>query len=231
VCVSACGRAPHPAPAAVSVVLAGPTVSAQSLRVAATDSFGVTLAQHLATGAAVRRVSDRGALDLIDSGGDVVVTDRPAVIRYASSRADFATIPLPWDRQYALVTATPTSAPDVLDAVHADARVAQQHCPVDSTRAPAQRVAYRADDSVARSLAERLVGLGVALRATPLDRYTVPPFIWARPIDGGTCEIGADTLVLHVTPLVETRSHLVVRRGSVGVVADTAGSVRLETTP
>jgi hypothetical protein len=49
----------------------------------------------------------------------------------------------------------------------------------------------------------------------------------ARPIDGGTCEIGA----LHVTPLVETRSHLVVRRGSVGVVADTLGGVRLETTP
>jgi hypothetical protein len=176
-------------------------------------------------------VTDRGALDLIDSGGDVVVTDRPAVIRYASSRADFATIPLPWDRQYALVTAAPTSAPDVLDAVHADARVAQQHCPVDSARAPAQRVAYRADDSVARSLAERLVGLGVALRATPLDRYTVPPFIWVRSIDGGTCEIGADSLVLHVTPLVETRSHLIVRRGAVGVIADTAGSVRLEATP
>jgi len=211
----------------VSVVLAGPTVPAESLRVAATDSFGVAIARRLAPGVNARVVTDREALDLVDGGGDVLVTDRPAVIRYASSRTDFATIPLPWDRQYALVTTAPTTAPDVLDAVHADARVAQQHCPVDSARAQAQRVAYVADDSIARSLAERLVGLGVALRATPLGRDTAPPFILARPIDGGTCEIGA----LHVTPLVETRSHLVVRRGSVGVVADTLGGVRLETTP
>ena len=229
VCVLACGHAAsHPTPASpVSVVLAGPTVPAESLRVAATDSFGVAIARRLAPGVNARVVTDREALDLVDGGGDVLVTDRPAVIRYASSRTDFATIPLPWDRQYALVTTAPTTAPDVLDAVHADARVAQQHCPVDSARAQAQRVAYVADDSIARSLAERLVGLGVALRATPLGRDTAPPFILARPIDGGTCEIGA----LHVTPLVETRSHLVVRRGSVGVVADTLGGVRLETTP
>ena len=220
-----------PAPSPASIILAGPMVPVESLRVAATDSFGVALAGHLAPGVQVRVVSDREALDLVDSGADIVVTDRPAVIRYASSRADFATIPLPWDRQYALVTFAPTSAPDVLDAVHADARVAQQHCPVDSARAPAQRVTYMADDSIARSLAERLVGLGVALRATPVDRYTVPPFILARPIEGGTCDIGAGRVVLHMTPLVETRSHLIVRRGAVGVVADTVEGVRLETTP
>jgi hypothetical protein len=231
VCVLACGHAVTPAPSPASIILAGPTVAAESLRVAATDSFGVARARHLAPRAQVHVVSDREALDLVDSGADIIVTDRAPVIRYAASRTDFATIPLPWDRQYALVSAFPTSVPDVLDAVHADARVAQQHCPVDSARAPAQRVAYSADDSIARSLAERLVGLGVARRATPFGRDTVPPFILARPIDGGTCEIGAGALILHVTPLVETRSHLVVRRGAVGVVADTAGSVRLETTP
>jgi hypothetical protein len=229
VCVLACGRAasPAPSPSLVSSIVPGPIIAAESLRVAATDSFGVALAQRLAPGAAVHVVSNRSALDLVDSGADIIVTDRTSVIRYASSRADFATIPLPWDRQYALVTAVPTAAPDVLDAVHADARVAQQRCPVDSARAQAPRVVYIADDSIARSLAERLVGLGVALRAAPLGRDTAPPLILARPIEGGGCEIGA----LHVTPLVETRSHLIVRRGSVGVVADSVGGVRLETTP
>lgn len=203
-------------------------MAAESLRVAATDSFGVTLAHDLAPGATVRIVSNRGALDLIDSGTDIIVTDRTSVIRYASSRADFATIPLPWDRQYALVTAVPTAAPDVLDAVHADARVAQQHCPVDSARAQAQRVVYIADDSIARSLAERLVGLGVARRAVAFNGDTMAEaYIVARPIDNGRCEIGA----LHAVPLVDTRSRLIVRRGAVGVMADTAGGVRLETTP
>jgi hypothetical protein len=236
VCVLACARTVSPAPSPLSRILAGPAISAESLRVAATDSFGVALAQRLAPGANVRVVSDRAALDLIDGGGDVLVTDRPTVIRYASSRSDFATIPLPWDREYILVTAVPTRVPDVIDAVHAEARPAPPRCPVDSTRAQARRVVYIADDSLARSLAERLVGLGTALRAVPLtppaferalSEGTEPAYIVARAVDNHGCEVGP----LRVAPLIETRSQLIVRRGAVGVVADTAGSMRLETTP
>jgi hypothetical protein len=36
---------------------------------------------------------------------------------------------------------------------------------------------------------------------------------------------------LHAVPLVETRSHLIMRRGAVGVVADTGQNVRLLTKP
>jgi hypothetical protein len=230
VCVLACGRAVTPAPSPVSVILVGPGIAAESLRVAATDSFGVALARHLAPGAAVRVVSDRGALDLIDGGGDVIVTDRRTVIRYATSRPDFAVLALPWDRQYAFVSANALTIADVVDAVHADARPATARCPLDSLarRPTPTRVRYVAEDSIARSLAERLVGLGVARRAVAFNSDTVADaYIVARPIDSGACEIGA----LHAVPLVDTRSQLIVRRGAVGVVADTTGSVRLETTP
>jgi hypothetical protein len=209
-------------------------VPAESLRIAATDSFGVALAQRLAPGASVRVVSDRGALDLIDSGADLLVTDRTSVIHYASSRTDFATIALPWDRQYAFVSANALPIGDVVDAVHADARPAAARCPLDSVerRPTPVRVLYDADDSIARSLAERLVGLGAARRAVAanrdaLDDTTVVAYIMARPVDSTRCDIGLE----HAVPLVDTRSRLIVRRGSVGVGADSAGQVRLETTP
>jgi len=239
VCVLGCGHTVSPSlpaspPAAVSVVLAGPAVAADSLRVAATDSFGVDLASHLAAGAEVSVVTDRRALDFIDGGGDVLVTDRASVIRYASSRADYATIALPWDRQYAFVSVSQLPIENVVDAVHADARPAAERCPVtviERTLTPA-RVLYPASDSIARSLAERLVGLNLAQRAAPIGRdalsdTTVSAYIVARPIDSASCDIGA----LHAVPLVDTRSHLIVRRGAVGVVADTTGRIRLEIAP
>jgi hypothetical protein len=36
---------------------------------------------------------------------------------------------------------------------------------------------------------------------------------------------------MHAVPLVETRSQLIVRRGAVGVVADSSGRPRLELKP
>jgi hypothetical protein len=230
VCVLACGHAVTPAASPVSAILAGPAVSAESLRVAATDSFGVALAQHLAPGANVRVVSSRGALDFIDGGGDVLVTDRPSVIHYASSRADFAAVPLPWDRQYAFVSANAIPIVDLVDAVHADARPATARCPLDSVerRPTPMRVVYIADDSIGRSLAERLVGLGAARRAVAAREIAGDvAYIIAQPIDGASCNVGG----MHAVPLVETRSQLIVRRGAVGVVADSSGRPRLELKP
>jgi hypothetical protein len=237
VCVLACGHAVTPAASPVSVILAGPTVPADSLRVAATDSFGVGLARQLArdTNVHVAVVSDRGALDFIDRGGDVLVTDRPSVIRYASSRADFATVTLPWDREYVLVAGLSPPIDNVVDAVHADARPAWLRCHVDSfARGPRFIVGYVANDSIARSLAERLLGLGIAQSTVAIpermaDRPNaqVMAVIKSRPIDNATCE----AVEANIDPLVDTRSHLIVRRDAVGVVADTTGSMRLETTP
>jgi hypothetical protein len=235
VCVLACGHAVTPAPSPVSVILAGPTIAADSLRIAATDSFGVALARHLAPGANVRVVSNRGALDLIDGGGDVVVTDRPSVIRYAASRSDFATIPLPWDRQYVLVSPGTPPTPHVLNAVHAEARIPRAQC-AQVFDGPMRPITYMAGDSIARSIAERFVGTGLATSAIPLGHAAFDQalasedhgwYLVARPAGNDTCAFGA----LKAQPLIETRSELIVRRGAVGVVADTTGSMRLETTP
>jgi hypothetical protein len=206
-------------------------VAAESLRVAATDEYSMALVPHLAPGAGVSIVvSNRAALDFIDRGGDVLVTERATVIRYASSRADFATIPLPWEWQYAFVSASQLPIENMVDAVHADARPASTRCPVTSierTLTPA-RVMYAMGDSIARSLAERLVGLNLAERAVAVPRDSLAEaYIIARPIDRAGCDVGG----LHAVPLVETRSYLIVRRGAVGVAADTAGDVRLATRP
>jgi hypothetical protein len=193
-------------------------VAAESLRVAATDTTGVRL------GVAARIVSDRGALDFIDGGGDVLVTNRRAVIAYAATRADYATIPLPWDREYVLVAPTAPVVPDMVDAVRVDARPASMQCPTDTGSAKVLPIVYAADDSVARALAERLIGLGIAIRGAPAR---LPAYIIAWPIDSVSCTRGA----FRVVPLVDTRSQLIVRRGAVGVVADSAGHLRLETRP
>jgi hypothetical protein len=230
----ACGgrAAPPHAVSRTSVVLDGPTIAADSLELAVTDSFGVALAQTLAPGVAPRIVSDRGALDLVDSGGTVFITDRLAVIRYATARPDFAVMPLAWDRQYAIVSAYPINVTDVLDAVRADARAPRERCE-GVADAPPRRVVYVASDSIARSLAERYVGTGAAQRAVPLSRdafdhelATVSDgwYIVTRPAGSDSCRYGA----LAVLPLIETRSTLIVRRGAVGVVADSSGQPRLE---
>ena len=235
VCVLACGHAVTPAASPVSAILAGPTIAADSLHIAATDSFGVVLAQHLAPGANVRVVSSRGALDFIDGGGDVVVTDRPSVIRYATSRSDFATLPLPWDRQYVLASPGTPPTPDVLNAVHAEARIPRAQC-AQVFDGPMRPITYMAGDSIARSIAERFVGTGLATSAIPLGHAAFDQalageghgwYLVTRPAGNDTCVFGA----LNAQPLIETRSELIVRRGAVGVVADTTGSMRLETTP
>jgi len=235
VCVLACGHAVSSAPSPVSVVLAGPTIAADSLSIAATDSSGVVLARHLAPGANVRVVSNRGALDFIDAGGDVLVTDRPAVIRYATSRSDFAAMPLPWDRQYVLVSTGTPPTPDVLNAVHAEARIPRAQC-ADPFDGPTRPIIYLAGDSIARSIAERFVGTGNATSAVPLGHAAFDQalasdahgwYLVTRPAGDDTCVFGA----LKAQPLIETRSDLIVRRGAVGVVADTTGGLRLEIAP
>jgi hypothetical protein len=233
VCVVACGGHTAPAPPvfATSTILAGPIVAAESLQVAVTDSSEMLLAP----GVTPRVVSSRGALDLIDSGGDVIVTDQLSIIRYAAARADFAVIPLPWDRQYAIISFSAINAADVLNAVHADARLVHSQC-APATDTVRQRIVYVASDSIARSLAERYVGSGAAQRAAALSQEAFDHelatesnswYIVTRPAGTDSCLFGSR----HALPLIETRSTLIVRRGAVGVAADTLGRPRLETRP
>lgn len=80
--------------------------------------------------------------DAIDAGADVLVTDDPVAVSYAATRASLTTVPLPWNRTYAV--AAPNLAPHVAttsmpwdadnpalrvslarDAVHAEARASE----------------------------------------------------------------------------------------------------------
>lgn len=48
-------------------------------------------------------VQRAAARDLIDAGGDLLITNDAAVTNYARSRADFTDVPLEWDRTWVLV--------------------------------------------------------------------------------------------------------------------------------
>lgn len=123
------------------------------------------------------------ARDLLDRGVDVLVTRDPAVLSYAAGRGDLATLPLPWDRTYVLLSPVPLAVSDSMrgslarDVVRIDARPARGpywwsagpacQSVVASGPGPtgAARVSvlyYPRDDAPARDLAERLVALGMA---------------------------------------------------------------------
>jgi len=149
----------------------------------------------LSSGAAprivVRSGSDLDARDRLDAGADLLFTNDPAVLSYAAARADLASVPLTWDRTYALLvpwsssqsrgtTADTIRAALARDAVRVEARAAAPPywwneiaaCPAGfapnthaAPTAPSAHVVYRANDRVARGLAERLVALAAMRRA------------------------------------------------------------------
>lgn len=229
------------------------------------------------------------ARDAIDAGVDVLVGADAAAVRYAGTRPELASIPLPWLRTYAL--AVPSRAPrtvaDVLsssgdsagsfraslarDAVRAEARPAagggwwsdvegcessRPNQPVPNGASQRQaRIAYRADDQVARELADRLVALGRHAVATPLS-----PSEFARSLRNGgelayivaiprvslapchdvagllsiapwLSDAGARVASDAITPLVDTRERAIVNRARVSATIDWDGALRLGRTP
>jgi hypothetical protein len=58
-----------------------------------------------------RRVPSGDPRDAIDAGSDVLVTDDPVAVSYATARGDLVAVPLPWTRTYAL--AVPSAAPSI----------------------------------------------------------------------------------------------------------------------
>ncbi|HEX5385537.1 MAG TPA: ABC transporter substrate-binding protein [Gemmatimonadales bacterium] len=146
--------------------------------------------------------------DLLDAGADVLLTDDPAVLAYAASRAALETVALPWDRTYVLVAhaGSPAAAPFTpetraglaRDAVRIEARAADSDsaalactpsgahskAPVSAASPRAPRILYARGDTVARDLAARLVALG---RAGPDARAVgVEPDALARAVREGS---------------------------------------------
>ncbi|MEO8226410.1 MAG: hypothetical protein ABI637_03215 [Gemmatimonadota bacterium] len=121
--------------------------------------------------------------DLLDAGADLVISRSPSVIAYAEHRAEVVTIPLAWDRTYALLTraggaadgdSLPLAARDAMarDLVGPNARGARgpfwwddgRGCTTSATprSAVGRRVVYPRGDAVAQALAERVVALAAA---------------------------------------------------------------------
>jgi hypothetical protein len=52
---------------------------------------------------ALRSSSSADGRDLLDGGVDVMVTDDPSVLAYASTKPELVSLPLPWERTYVLL--------------------------------------------------------------------------------------------------------------------------------
>jgi Bacterial extracellular solute-binding proteins, family 5 Middle len=131
----------------------------------------------------LRVLATRDLRDALDAGADLVVTDDPGTLDYASARAELSSVPLPWNRTYVLLVPKRSGfSPDSAwgarlretlahDAVQVDARAAEPPFPWESCAGPlpagatqpeGARLAYPADDRTARDLAARIVAIGAA---------------------------------------------------------------------
>jgi hypothetical protein len=137
----------------------------------------------------VHSTDGRDARDLVDGSPDVLVTDDPNVLDYASKKPGARLTPLPWDRVYVLLMAPEGRPPRELitsdsttfrqqlaqDVVRSEARPARppywwsdlRGCSDSITRMPMETgatsqvtIGYLASDAAARALAERIVALG-----------------------------------------------------------------------
>ena len=202
-------------------------------------------------------ILDRGTdiRDLLPAA-DLAVTRDPDAIAYAQGLAEFRVVPLPWDRRYWLISSPPFPAATAIDSaarqglatdvVSGTARAADtgpriQACltRMDRPREPRRRVAYVEGDQTGRELAERMVALAgprftlatmsapeirSSLVSDPEAAYVLPfpvlPFTW--------CPMSLalpDWFTL--APLIDTRPHLILRKGAGRVTIDADGTARI----
>lgn len=225
--------------------LPSPTVATDSLRVVVTDSLEAKRIAVTPNGAGPRVViavvPESELRDAMDAGADLVITTNAAAIRYASTRSDLVVAPLPWDRVYVLtgvdgvVIPYPQRAEMAERAVHGEARPANDNvlagCPTPfpprTTPANPSRVSYAPGDSIARSLAERLVSLAETNAVPGLGITRAGPTSDAGAVMITPTWIGRATVC--GVPLIETRPVAIARRGVVGLTIDTGGLLRLDT--
>ena len=149
--------------------------------------------------------------DLLDAGVDLLVTDDPGAVAYAATRADFSSVPLPWDRTYVLLAPVPVRAPaPILEdlarhAVRVEARPASppfwwqdSTCgagPPPGTASivrSGSAIVFVQGDAIARDLADRLVAL--SLDAQPRRAVGVLP----EALGGRLAARGDDWFVVSV---------------------------------
>jgi hypothetical protein len=202
--------------------------------------------------------------DAIDQGTDLVQTTDPALLDYARRRPGVTAVALPWYRTYVLLLPArsagvgPAIPADTAgfqaglarDAVRADARAAagpfwwdaraacaEQPAP-KPRRAPTGAIAYPAQDSVARDLAERIVALAggnVTARGLAADSFGVA--LRLETERGYVLGLPRQALVpcresagwpprAAVVPLVDARPYAVLRRGGPALVVEWDAAVR-----
>jgi hypothetical protein len=187
------------------------------------------------------------ARDLLDTGADLVVTRDERAIAYARSRADFAPIPLAWDRIYVLVSPSVLPAASLRDAVRADARTpvppfwwtGDSLCTdgFNGTNQRRTRLVVSAGDPVARDLATRIVaaapGLVVAAvdsaeLGRALDRGMDAGYLLALPPQApGACPVTRWPAGWQAAPLIETRAYAIIRQGTLRISTDADGLFRI----
>jgi len=205
--------------------------------------------------------------DLLDQGVDLLVTRDTNTLNYAATLPQFISVPLVWQRVYVLLTPgrPPRTSPPLAiearetlahDAVRGESRGAigpfwwesLSDCQVPtsqpSVRSSNGRVVFDAADSVARDLADRLVGLrnyqraagltGSALNTAlrrgddagyilPIERHPLEPCHELQTLFDGAGWLNTEAIV----PLVDTRMKAIVRQGRAGLNAEWDGGLLL----
>lgn len=193
--------------------------------------------------------------DLLDRGADVLLTTDPSLIDYADKRGDRSSLPLPWDATYYLVSRVSIdSLPSLFasladsiagqelrralsrDAVRAESRPSLRGSSLAARRiaagGPAGRVPplilYSPGDRTGKDLAERLVALVPGRfhwSAVPSDDKRAAHgsigIVTSAPLN--TVPAGDGSAI----PLVDVRSHVILRRGSAAWVVDGDGTLRM----
>jgi len=159
----------------------------QGTRSAQVSSDRASTTVTTSAGVAVRFLAPRGdPRDLLDESVDLLITRDRAALDYAATLPQFQSVPLAWQRTQVLLSpGRARSSPSLSDearqtlagdAVRGEARGAtgpfwwhgRSYCEIPPPRVqepgsrPTGRVVYDANDSAARDLAERLVGLASA---------------------------------------------------------------------
>lgn len=178
--------------------------------------------------------SDASTIAYAIGSGEYAAYALPYVQTYVLLSSDSGAMPSPAERD-ALARNAVTA--DVRGAVEPFAWLADAGCSVQPATPPATThaiVAYAAGDVIARQLAERIVALAPShpawipamttprVAALPADSITAAiaagraaAAIVALPRDAHNhCGTSAAPLSLHTVPLVDSRAHAIVRRGS-----------------
>jgi hypothetical protein len=241
----------------------------QGTRSAQVTSDRASTTVTTSTGVAVRFLAPRGdPRDLLDESVDLLITRDRAALDYAATLPQFQSVPLAWQRTQVLLSPGRTRSSSALsdearqtlasDAVRGEARGATgpfwwnglSDCEIPPPRVqesgsrPSGRVVYDANDSAARDLAERLVGLdrrtyqratgltgealALALRrgndaayVTSFDSRPLDPCRELQVVMEGAPWLDPETVV----PLVDTRQRAIVRREYSGVVSEWDGGL------